>query len=39
MDFIIDLLNNIYAMIVNILKSAGIEADFPEKLIPTEDAE
>lgn len=35
MDFFVDLLNNIYSMIVGILAAAGIDTkDFPEKIIP-----
>ena len=40
MDFIVGLLNNIYVMIINILKNAGVAVDnLPEVLIPVEDAE
>ncbi len=40
MDFIVSLLNNIYVMIINILKNAGVVVDnLPEVLIPVEDAE
>ena len=40
MDFIVSLLNNIYAMIINILKNAGVVVDnLPEVLIPDKDAE
>lgn len=39
MDFIIELLNNIYNMIKSILASAGVNTDgFPEDLIPTTQA-
>ncbi len=38
MDFIINLLNNIYKMILGILKNAKVPTDgLPEVLIPTEE--
>lgn len=38
MDFIVSLLNNIYVMIINILKNAGVVVDnLPEVLIPVEE--
>ena len=35
MDFIVSLLNNIYAFVIGILKNAGVNIDgLPEVLIP-----
>lgn len=35
MDFIVDLLNKIYALVIGILESCGIVFEHPEELIPT----
>lgn len=38
MDFIVDLLNNIYKLVMNILKNAGVNVEgWSEELIPTDD--
>ena len=40
MDFIIDLLNNIYKFVIGILKNSGVNVDgLPEVLVPETDAE
>lgn len=40
MDFLTNLLNNIYKMIISILTNAGVAIEgLPEELIPTKDAE